>query len=129
RIVLEDAAEIQEEDANYLNRRTRPPGEEPIRPLYVRSDIPPILKLMRHTPYGQRADLGLGVAFTFLDAGHILGSAYILLEWQEQTTPKSLLFTGDIGRYGSPILADPQTIPPPVDYVINESTYWGLVDR
>src|SRR5687768_6617824 len=54
RIVLEDAAEIQEEDAIYLNQRARGPDEQPIRPLYVPSDIPAVLKLMRRTPLGRR---------------------------------------------------------------------------
>ncbi len=61
RIVLEDAAEIQEEDAVYLNQRARAPGEAPIRPLYVPTDIPPVLKLMRRTALGRRTELGRGV--------------------------------------------------------------------
>src|SRR4051812_33424005 len=81
RIVLEDSAHIQEEDANYLNQRSVSPGQPPIRPLYVASDVAVAMKLMRKVGYQQRTDLGNGVAFTFLDAGHILGSAYVLVEW------------------------------------------------
>ncbi|MGE5611136.1 MAG: MBL fold metallo-hydrolase RNA specificity domain-containing protein [Bacillota bacterium] len=127
RIVLEDSAEIQEEDANYLNRRDRAPGEEPVRPLYVRSDIPRVIKQMRGTPYGQRVDLGRGVAFTLLEAGHILGSAYVRLEWKDARNGqvRQLLYTGDLGRYNTPIIRDPQAISAPVDYVITESTYGG----
>ncbi len=123
RIVLQDSAEIQEEDSNYLNRRSRAPGEEPVRPLYVTSDIPRVLKLLRRTRYGQRIELGNGVAFTFYDAGHILGSAYVIVEWTDAGATRSLLFTGDMGRYNTPILRDPETLPRPVDYVITESTY------
>jgi len=127
RIVLEDSAEIQEEDADYLNRRGRAPGEELIRPLYVRSDIPRVLKLMRRVGYSQRVDLGRGVGFTLLDAGHILGSAYVMVDWQESgsAVKRTLLFTADMGRCKSPIIRDPQPIPQPVDYVITESTYGG----
>jgi len=154
RIVLEDSAEIQEEDANYLNHRQRAPGEEPIRPLYVRSDVPRILKQIRRVKYGQRVDLGKGVGFTLLDAGHILGSAYVIIDWRDDgggkvtspvggmsTSPapglvsdrsvrptensRTILFTADVGRYNSPIIRDPQTIPNAVDYVITESTYGG----
>ena len=124
RIVLEDAAEIQEEDAMYLNQRLRGPDEPPVRPLYVPSDVPLVRRLMKRTPYGQRTELGNGVSFTFYDAGHILGSAYVLLEWEEKGSGrKSLLFTADIGRYGTPIIHDPQPVPSAVDYVITESTY------
>ena len=58
-------------------------------------------------PYGQKTDLGNGVSFTFFDAGHILGSAYVLLEWTEAGRPAQLLFTADVGRYDAPILRDP----------------------
>src|SRR5687767_6426660 len=99
RIVLLDAAEIQEEDAAYLNRRARDPGEVPVEPLYRVGDAQATLKQFRHAEYGRRTDLGNGVAFTFFDAGHILGSAYVLVEWPEAGARKTLLFTADIGRY------------------------------
>jgi len=123
RIVLEDSAEIQEEDASYLNRRSRAPGEEEVKPLYTRADVPAVLRAFKHVGYEKRTELGNGVAFTFRDAGHILGSAYVLLEWTEAGKPRTLLFTADIGRYDSPILRDPATPPGPVDLVITESTY------
>jgi metallo-beta-lactamase family protein len=123
RVVLHDSAMIQMEDLEYLNRRARDPREPPRSPLYMPNDIPPALQLMRHVPYGQKTDLGKGVSFTLLDAGHILGSAYVLLEWSESGRSRSLLFTGDVGRYDAPILRDPQPIPHPVEYLITESTY------
>lgn len=127
RIVLTDAAEIQEENADYLNRRQRAADEEKIEPLYRSTDAAAVLKLWKRTPYGQRTDLGNGVAFTFYDAGHILGSAYVILEWTEAGGTKSLLFTADIGRYDAPILRDPQPLERSVDYVITESTYGDKV--
>jgi metallo-beta-lactamase family protein len=123
RIVLTDAAEIQEEDAAYLNHRQRAPGEEQVTPLYTSADVPPLLRLLRHVPYGQRTELGNGIAFTFYDAGHILGAAYVLLESNEGSRRRTMLFTADIGRYGTPILRDPHELPGPVDLVITESTY------
>jgi metallo-beta-lactamase family protein len=122
RVVLEDAGNIQEEDAQYLNRRSRGPDQETVQPLFRRSDVPAVLKAFRTVPYATKADLGKGVSFTFFDAGHILGSAYVVVEWTEAGKPRTLLFTADVGRYNSPILRDP--VPPPnSDYVITESTY------
>src|SRR6266704_3490170 len=77
---LDHCAKIQEEDAGYLNQRAVSPNQEPIRPLYVSSDVPVVMSLMRKIPYGQSVDLGGGVSFTFFDAGHILGAAYIVLK-------------------------------------------------
>jgi metallo-beta-lactamase family protein len=123
RIVLEDSAKIQQEDIEYLNRRCRAPGGVCMDPLYGPRDVPAVLKAMRNVDYGKKTDLGKGVSFTFFDAGHILGSAYIALEWNEGGKPRTLLFTADVGRYDAPILRDPQTLPGPVDLVITESTY------
>jgi metallo-beta-lactamase family protein len=131
RIVLEDAGEIQEEDAAYLNRRARKPGEPPVQPLFTRSDVHDVLKLMQRVKYGEktavhskgRTDLPAGLSFTFFDAGHILGSAYVHAEYSESNQSRTLLFTGDIGRYNTPIIRDPAPPPGPVDLVITESTY------
>ncbi|MEO6434443.1 MAG: MBL fold metallo-hydrolase [Tepidisphaeraceae bacterium] len=123
RIVLADAAKIQEEDADYLNRRELPPGQPPVEPLYRSTDAAAVLKLWKRVPYGQKTDLGNGVSFTFFDAGHILGSAYVVLEWTEEGTARRLLFTADVGRYSTPIINDPHPVPGVFDYVITESTY------
>lgn len=123
RIVLEDSAEIQLEDAQYLNQRAREPGAPPVEPLYGPDDVARVLQLLDRVNYGVRTDLGNGVSFTFFDAGHILGSAYVLLEWQEAGAERRLVFTADIGRYGSAIIRDPHPLPGPVDFVITESTY------
>ena len=123
RIVLHDAGKIQEEDAAYLNQRSRGPDDPKVQPLFTMSDSAAVLKLWKRTPYGQKTDLGKGVSFTFFDAGHILGSAYVVLEWTEDGAGKRLLFTADVGRYNSPILRDPQPIPGTFDFVITESTY------
>jgi metallo-beta-lactamase family protein len=123
RIVLADAAKIQEEDAEYLNRRARDPGQPPIEPLFRSTDAAGVLKLWKRTPYGQKTEMGNGVSFKFFDAGHILGSAYVVLVWNENGAGKCVLFTADVGRYNTPIIRDPQPPPGPFDYVITESTY------
>jgi metallo-beta-lactamase family protein len=120
RVVLNDSAMIQMENIEYLNRRSNEPA---LTPLYTPKDIPGALGLMRKIPYAQKTDLGKGVSATLFDAGHILGSAYVLIEWTEGSRLRSLLFTGDVGRYHTPILRDPQPIPGPVEYLITESTY------
>jgi len=123
RIVLNYSATIQLEDIQYLNHRSRGPEEKEISPLYTPQDIPVVLKQIQRVPYGKKTDLGKGIYFTFFDAGHILGSAYVLIEWTEGSRQRSMLFTGDVGRYDTPILRDPQTLPGPVEYLITESTY------
>lgn len=123
RIVLNDSAKIQQEDVEHLNRRTRAPGQQQLAPLYGPNDVPNVLKLFKRAPYGQKTELGKGVSFNFFDAGHILGSAYVLLEWNEGGGPRNLLFTGDVGRYDTPILRDPAPPPYAVDQLITESTY------
>jgi metallo-beta-lactamase family protein len=101
------------EDAEYLNRREQSPDSQRIEPLYRPGDLPAVFRAFRHVPYEQRMALGNDVSFRFFDAGHILGSAYVLLEWKEAGRDRSLLFTADIGRYGSPILADPHPLAGP----------------
>src|SRR5437763_474066 len=78
RIVLEDSGKIQEENADYLNNRSRAPGEPNVKPLYTRGDVHDVLKLFRRVPYAQKTTIGNNaLSFTFFDAGHILGSAYV----------------------------------------------------
>jgi metallo-beta-lactamase family protein len=123
KIVLSDSAEIQQEDASYLNRRERAPGEEPVRPLYTPADLPAVWRAFKTVTLGAKTSLGNGVSFTLFDAGHILGSAYVVVEWAEQGKNRRLLFTADVGRYNSPIIRDPEMLGAPVDLVITESTY------
>ncbi|MBC7783438.1 MAG: MBL fold metallo-hydrolase [Burkholderiales bacterium] len=124
RVVMLDAGEIQQEDAEHLNRRDRRPGEPEFRPLYTTSDVHQTMRLINPVRYGQSIDIG-GAKITLFDAGHILGSGYVTVEWQERNTPRSLLFTADIGRVQSPIIRDPAPLNGAFDYVITESTYGG----
>jgi metallo-beta-lactamase family protein len=126
RIVLEDSAKIQAENAGYLNQRARNPADpkegQLVRPIYLPPDVQPVVKRFKTVAYKTKTDLGKGVSFTFFDAGHILGSAYVLIEYLEANRSKTFLFTADVGRYGAPILNDPAPLPGPVDFVITEST-------
>lgn len=124
RIVLTDAGEIQQEDAEYLNKRQRQPGEPEIKPLYTVSDVLRTVRHFRTVSYQQSFEID-GVNLTLHDAGHILGSAYVTLEWFESGKRRSMLFTADIGRFNTPIINDPLSIAGPFDLVITESTYGG----
>ncbi|HEY8749627.1 MAG TPA: MBL fold metallo-hydrolase [Tepidisphaeraceae bacterium] len=123
RIVLNDSAKIQEEDIAHLNQRARGPQDPALDPLYRQADIPAVYRLFKRVNYGQKTQLGKDVSFTFFDAGHILGSAYVVLEWTEAGKNHNLLFTADVGRYDTPILRDPQPPPFVVEQFITESTY------
>jgi metallo-beta-lactamase family protein len=129
RVVLLDSAEIQEENAAYLNRRARDAVQAPdelVKPLYTKADALEALRLFKPVRLHDRVDLGGGVGFRLYDAGHILGSAYVVIDWKEPGgLARTLLFTADIGRSGSPILRDPEPPPANVDVVITESTYGG----
>jgi metallo-beta-lactamase family protein len=119
RVVLEDSAHIQEEDATYLKRR----GSSAVKPLYTSRDVAAVLGRMVAVKYGEGVEITPGLTATIYDAGHVLGSGYVILEYEEERCRKTLLFTGDIGRPGSAILRDAHEVPFAVDHVITESTY------
>ena len=122
-VMLGDAAKIHEEDAVYLNRH-RARGELKIEPLYDGRDVYRTLLRLRAVPYDQAVAIAPGIQATFVDAGHLLGSAMISLRLDGLGGERRLTFTGDLGRPGLPILRDPAPIPP-ADLVISESTYGG----
>jgi metallo-beta-lactamase family protein len=124
-IMLADSAKIQEEDADYLNRR-RKPGDPPVEPLYRRADAHRAAGLFQPVPYDRPFDTRLGVELTFVDAGHLLGSAMVHLRFRAGRRTRSLTYTGDVGRRGLPILRDPAPVPP-ADLLISECTYGGKV--
>ena len=118
-IMLADSAHIQEKDAEFLRRR----GRESAEPLYTQADIGPLMQQMVSEPYDRTFDVAPGVRATFVDAGHILGSASVILECSEGSETRRLVFSGDIGRWGLPIIRDPQPPRGGADMVIMESTY------
>jgi metallo-beta-lactamase family protein len=124
RLVMMDSAGLQEEEARYRNRRARRRGrEEAFQPLYTTLDTFNALENFgRKARYDQPLQLAPGIRATFFDAGHILGSASILLELEEGGETRRVVFSGDLGLGGRPILRDP-VMPPPADVVVMETTY------
>ena len=125
RLVMLDAAHLQEEDAEWRNRKARRHNHHgaEIEPLYDTLDALNALDYFGRTArLGEPLHLGEHVTATFIDAGHILGSASILLEARKGHGTLRILFSGDLGQGGRPILRDP-TPPPQADIVVMESTY------
>jgi metallo-beta-lactamase family protein len=124
RLVMLDAANLQEEEARYQQRHKARRGQRPeTQPLYSVLDALNSTELFgRAAHYGQRLQLTPAIGVTFLDAGHILGSASVLLELKEGNQRCAVLFSGDLGNAGRPLLRDPVT-PKHADVVVMETTY------
>ena len=120
-ILLPDSAHLQEEDAEYANKKHFS-KHSPALPLYTTEDALQALELFTPIAYGSRLQLDDGVSLTFQDAGHILGSSFIDLRLPIDGEERRLLFSGDLGRPNQPILRDPHTVFG-ADYLIVESTY------
>lgn len=127
RYVLLDSGRLQEEDAEFKRRRHEREGREgrhPVVPLYTEEDAQQSLPLFTPVRYGEPLELAGGVSATFQEAGHILGSATIRVEFGAGGGRRSILFSGDLGRWDRPIIRDPAP-PEPSDYLLLESTYGG----
>jgi metallo-beta-lactamase family protein len=125
RLVMLDSANLNEEEARYRNRRASRRGrqDDTAVPLYTVLDALNALEYFGRTAsYGQALALAPGIRATFIDAGHILGSASVLLELEDGGEHRRVLFSGDLGLSGRPILRDP-TPPPQADVVVMETTY------
>lgn len=123
-IVLRDSAHIQVEDAAYKRKRHRKEGrtgKHPEIPLYDVNDVEEALPYFRAVPYYQPIELD-GVTIRFLDAGHILGSAFLVVDAKENGRERRIVFSGDLGSPDRPILRDPDSIHE-ADYLVIESTY------
>jgi metallo-beta-lactamase family protein len=123
-IMLPDSAHIQKYDIEYLNKKREKKGLEPLEPLYDAEDVTETLKHFMSIPYDREFQLFPDVSLRFIEAGHILGSAQVELTVTENGTRRVLLFSGDLGRPGRPILKDPD-IDSNADILIMESTYGG----
>jgi len=119
-IMLADSAHIQEKDAEFLARHRR----TFVEPLYGMRDAAATQEQMNGVPYDHPFDVVPGVRCTFIEAGHILGSATVVIDCQEGGVSRRLVFSGDIGRRGLAIIRDP-AIPEGADALIMESTYGG----
>lgn len=120
--MLRDAGHIQEQDTIYVNKQRARKGQAPLEPLYTVEDATASLSNFVSLGYDRPLPVAPGVTLTFRDAGHILGSAITVLDMEEGEDQARLVFSGDLGRPGKPILKDPQPVKD-VDYLIIESTY------
>jgi metallo-beta-lactamase family protein len=122
--MLADAAEIQAQDAAYINRKIEKNGVDmrPVEPLYDQDDVVGILGLMINIPYHRPQRIAEEVLLTFYDAGHVLGSAMVALDVDVVGERRRLVFSGDLGRHSMPLLRDPE-IPPGASCLVMESTY------
>jgi metallo-beta-lactamase family protein len=121
KLLLMDAARLQEEDAAFLNRKGLT-KHAPALPLFDTGDAGKALERFTVRPYGEWTDLPERIAFRFHNAGHLLGSAMIEMRVQENGRATTLLFSGDLGRFSMPLNPDPDP-PPPADGLVLESTY------
>ncbi|MHB8970308.1 MAG: MBL fold metallo-hydrolase RNA specificity domain-containing protein [Pirellulaceae bacterium] len=124
-VILRDAARIQVEDVRFKKKRHAKEGRRgthPEIPLFTETDVDRTLPLFQGVPYGQPIPLSSSVNVTFHDAGHILGSA--MLEFRIRTGEREtrVLFSGDIGQWGKPLIRDPSLFEQ-ADYVVMETTY------
>lgn len=116
-LVLPDAGRIQEEDAKQANKHGYS-KHVPAQPLFTENDAARALTQLQPIGYGKSFDLGQKLSFEFVPAGHLLGSAYVRL----RTGSGTILFGGDLGRYGRPVLPDPAPVDH-ADVLLVESTY------
>ena len=123
KLVMLDSAHIQEEDARHASRRHRRGGKKTVEPLFDLHDTLFALDYFgRNAEIDKPLTLSEGVTATFINAGHILGSASIIFDLAENGKKRRIVFSGDIGNTGRPVLKDP-TPPPEADYVVMETTY------
>ena len=125
-IVMQDSAHMAEEDAAWRTRRL--PDGPAAEPLYTQADVASIMvRFGRVAAYGEPIALTPDLRVSFFDAGHILGSAHVLVEVSERGRARRALFSGDIGGAGRPIIRDPD--PPAAEIVLMETTYGDRCHR
>lgn len=120
--MLQDSGKIYEEDASYINLKKHKPGQKPIVPLYTIEDAQQVERQFHTVPYDTYFEPIPGVDVRLVNAGHILGSAAIVLDITENGRTIHLWFSGDIGRFKLPLLPDP-VLPSNLDYLMMECTY------
>ncbi|MDW7670897.1 MAG: MBL fold metallo-hydrolase [Bacillota bacterium] len=121
-IMLLDSAHIQETDTEWINRKRERAGETPVQPLYHVKDAEKSLHYFEAVQYNQKISINDMINIRFRDAGHILGSAILELWITEESDTVKLVFSGDLGQKGKPLIRDPDIIEE-ADYLIMESTY------
>lgn len=127
-LMLYDSAHIQESDAEWHTRKALRAGREPVLPLYTTEDARAVIPFFDRVSYGLIRHTGKGIRYRFLDAGHILGSGSLELWFQESQTERKIIFSGDIGKKGNPIINDP-SVSAEANYVVMESTYGNRLHK
>jgi len=122
RIMLEDSASLAAADAERENRGRLRRGEATIEPLYLQRDVVDTLRLIQPLEYGEPREIVDGLTLRLHDAGHIIGSAIVDLVGEHRGRRRRLVFSGDLGSRGAPIMRDP-TVLHEADLVLLESTY------
>ena len=121
-IMLRDSAGIQEQEAEWKNRKAQRSGARQTEPVYTTEDAENVLRLFRPCSYNQVIQVNDNVSIRMTDVGHLLGSAAIEVWLHEAGETRKLCFSGDVGNSNQPILKDPQCVRE-ADYVVIESTY------
>lgn len=122
-LLVRDSGHIQEADAEYINRKNARRGLPPVEPLYTIQDSMHVNQHIMPMEYDQVFEPIPGVEARLVDAGHILGSAAIVLDINEKGKKTRLWFSGDIGRPGLPLVRDPIMPVDGIDYMMMECTY------
>jgi len=121
-LILRDAAKLQAQDAERLNRGRQRAGEAPVAPLYSLAEAERILQQLRPVPYHEPVVVAPGLSVRFVEAGHMLGSASLQVEAGDAGARRTVVFSGDLGPKGAPILRDAEPLAQ-ADTVFLESTY------
>jgi metallo-beta-lactamase family protein len=122
-IMLYDSAHIQEKDAEWLTKKSFRSGKDVVaEPLYTTEDVQNCIPLFVKKEYSAIENLNDRIKYRFIDAGHILGSATLEIWYKDGNTEKKIVFSGDVGKNGNPIIRDPEHVTE-ADYVLTESTY------
>jgi len=127
-VMLEDAGFLHEKEAEWQNKKRLKKGLEPIEPLYTQEEARQAQSQFKGLEYTEPEQILPGIRLTLQDAGHILGSAIVELELEENNRKQKLVFNGDLGHYDAPILRDPEPVSQ-ADLVIMESTYGDRLHR
>lgn len=121
-ILLKDSGKIQEEEIEWENRKRMRAGLDAAEPLFTFDDAEQTIPYLYPMPYRKKQTVTSDLSFEFFDAGHLLGSSSVRIEWMENGTMKSIIFSGDLGTGTNPMLPAPET-PLPAEAVVIESTY------
>lgn len=121
-IMLPDSGHIQEQEAEYQNRKNERAGKPLVEPLYTAQDAVNCLKQFKTVHYHDIVDILPGVQARFINVGHLLGSAAIEIWMSEEGKKTKIVFSGDLGRDDRPIINDPESVTD-ADYLVMEGTY------